>query len=829
MTVVVNKDTGLYENLPDDQASSGLSGGTHEVALIAPDGTEGSAPPDAASDLLSKGYKQPSPSQLQSGLDYAKNQEPSEQVKAFLEGAGEAGTFGLSTGLETAAGVNPEDINRRRESGYHAAGQLGGLGASALTGVGEAEGLSALGEAGQAITGLGGEGAGVLSNIGATAARMGAENIGMAAGDEMSRFLSNDPNQSAETAIQDIGLSGLIGAGAGAAFGSVSPIWKLANGTKAAQFLEDFSDRMKARVNNLNPVESLTKELGDYHTSTSAVADDVYGAKGLKARAVQSLVPESMTPEISAQSQKLFDQVDQVRNEIAANPDEYPGHLARQFDRQAQGLQDAITNPESTPGDIFQAADLMKRFTQDMGGGYVKQIDPAYKFVQAMRDLSPALRTGLEDSSVWGKAADIQTDINKAFRQYKPALDDFEKRFTTKLSDNTRQVDPGKIQTYLNHLGKPSAELKQEMLGDYIKASENYRQTIDQVHQKMGLESPVESAPINRAQETLETITPGQRAADYIMNKGIANLAGEGLGAAVGGGVGHLVGHGGIGALIGEHALGPFFKTILPIISKPIIEKGASSEGLKAAVEYGKSVLRGETAINSAVKAVFKSGTDVIPSQLAPSFANREKIKDKIDDFQTDTAGLMNVGGSIGHYLPDHASGLSAAAARATQYLGSIKPAEKKLGPLDPPIKPSKEASLQYDRAIDLAEQPLLALKSVKNGDLTMQDVQTVKTLYPSWYQSVSQKLMNQVINQDQKGEIPYQTKLGLSLFLGQPLDSSLMPASILSDQTNLNAPTLSQQSLPKQGRKTGEGALKNIKLASRTATRTNQEEESGE
>lgn len=154
-----------------------------------------------------------------------------------LEGAGEAASFGLSTGLETALGVKPEDIRLRRETNplSHIGGQVAGLAASALIpGVGEANILEHAGAAAASL----GERALVKAAL-----KGAAETALFQGGDEVSKYLSGT-HESLGNVVQNVGLAALLGGGVGAGFSAVSPLWAMANESTVGQAIQSFKNRM---------------------------------------------------------------------------------------------------------------------------------------------------------------------------------------------------------------------------------------------------------------------------------------------------------------------------------------------------------------------------------------------------------------------------------------------------------------------------------------------------------------------------------------------------------------------------------------------------------
>lgn len=776
MPVLINQQSGFAEDLPKDQADQALAQGTHALPLNDPNGNPVIAPAEGASDLLSQGYTQPNTQQLQALLDSAKFGTPTEQLKTAAEHAASSATFGLSTKAETALGVDPKDILSRSEENPKAAmaGDVAGL---LIPGAPEATILKEVGEGAKALTGLGKEGAGILSHVAAGAVKAVPETALFAAGDENSKFIAGDPNQSAETALTNIGLSGLFGAATGGAFGAVSPLFKAANESKLGQFIEDFKSQLKNRMDNPNPVENLTKELQDHYNTIKGMADEVYGASGLKAQEIQKLMPE-MGPKITEQVGTLADRVSNAVQDLKDDP--YVGKLQNA----AEKWRAAVTAAENDPAKIFDATQKFKQQLQEWGKFNKTFVPLAEKdFRETAKSLGFEMRTALENPEVWGQAADRQQAINSAFKEYLPTLKDFEKKFTTEINGE-RVIDPTKVNTYANQLGKPQAEIKQQMVHNFLDASEKYRGVIDKTHANLGIESPFQATSLNSVKATLNKVTPGAKLANALVDKGLARLGGEALGTGVGAAAGHLVGSPWLGAILGEHALGPVFSSVLPAIVKPILEKPASVEGFVTASKLGTAIVNGEAALSKAAKAVFTPGAHAISESMVASDKTREKLKQKLDAYQTDTASLLNVGGTTGHYMPDHGATLAAVAARAVNYLNTLKPSEDRLGPLDPKRTPSDVEVAKYNRALDIAEQPLTAIQHIKDGNLTPDDVTTFKTIYPSLYDRVSQKLTKEMIEHTAKGNsVPYTARLGMSLFLGQALDSTMTPQSIAAAQ----------------------------------------------
>lgn len=140
--------------------------------------------------------------------------------------------------------------------------------------------------------------------------------------------------------------------------------------------------------------------------------------------------------------------------------------------------------------------------------------------------------------------------------------------------------------------------------------------------------------------------------------------------------------------------------------------------------------------------------------------------------------------GKTGHYFPNHQSALTENVVKQATYLASLKPQPTRPSPLDREIPPTPDKIARYNRALDIANNPLTVLHNLKQGTLQATDLQDLKQLYPSYFNNVAQKLANEMQNtHSDENAIPYQIRMGLSLFLGQAVDSSMQPASIMAAQ----------------------------------------------
>lgn len=240
-----------------------------------------------------------------------------------------------------------------------------------------------------------------------------------------------------------------------------------------------------------------------------------------------------------------------------------------------------------------------------------------------------------------------------------------------------------------------------------------------------------------------------------------------------------LAGH--IGKLLGKDVPDAIRLATLKFLGS---DSGVSAPGFKAAVDFIENTRRGENQFARAAKAVFTAGREVLPESMIPTQRDRDKLQKTMDKLQEESPDAVNSTPGLGHYLPNQHVAVNSTAANAVNYLKSTKPTQIKASPLDaqPPVSPGAKA--QYNRNLDIAHQPLVIMQHIKNGSLLPQDVTALKTMYPALYNKMTAKFTEHVMDNIGKGEaVPYKTRMSLSLFIGQALDSTMTPQGILGAQ----------------------------------------------
>lgn len=261
-------------------------------------------------------------------------------------------------------------------------------------------------------------------------------------------------------------------------------------------------------------------------------------------------------------------------------------------------------------------------------------------------------------------------------------------------------------------------------------------------------------------------------------------------------------------AALTQHPLQTIFTNTKDIGIKTLLKFASPGEieANKVSTDYIQNALKGEKLLDRATKALFQTG-DVIPSHLLPNEKSRERLKERLSQINENPDSALSVGGGISHHLPGHGVAAGTLAASAVNYFNSIRPTESKALPLDPGSPKSKQKEYQYNRALDIAEQPLLVFHHAKKGTLQTQDIKTIQAIYPGLREQMVKKVADQLAQAEAgKRSIPYNQRRMLSMITGAPLNSSqtLAGANVIMQANSSQQASPENQAQGKQHKASG-------------------------
>lgn len=225
----------------------------------------------------------------------------------------------------------------------------------------------------------------------------------------------------------------------------------------------------------------------------------------------------------------------------------------------------------------------------------------------------------------------------------------------------------------------------------------------------------------------------------------------------------------------------------LAMLKKMGSSASVDAPAFKAMSDYISSAIKGELKLQKAAKSLVNPVRTTFPSIFIPDSKSREKTDKKLKDLKSDNSKIFEIGGKIGHYTPEYTQALSKMSMQAINYIESMRPNETRALPFDKDPKVSNFEKSRYNRVLDIAEQPFLVMKSINDGTVTSNDVVHLKSLYPSIYSQMQSALFSAIAEKHEDDDIPYKKRLGIAIFLGQPLDSTMLPQNILAAQSGMS------------------------------------------
>jgi hypothetical protein len=529
----------------------------------------------------------------------------------------------------------------------------------------------------------------------------------------------------------------------------------------------------------------------------------------LKRQEVAKLLPEVADTAIKEQANKALFDTDQYLKKIAADPKTFGGRGAGIIEEAGERLAGTLADPNATAADLFFALDDFKQQIGPLGKFDPRFMGQAEKpAAGAINDLYGLIKENLENESVWGMAAKRQKEINKAASEFFRSIKDLKSVAMSKGPGGEWIVNPDKLNTLINQAKKGKAEIKQNVLNNFLDSVENLYDTIDKIDSKFGVASSMERPTMTASRAITEKLTPGMKAADLVYGQAI-NTAATGAGGYIGYKAGKMTGLPGgewAGALFGSQALEPIIKKVLPVLIKPMTGVGATATSVRAASQLINAVANGENLSKLAADSLFLKDKAMPFKQVAQS--DLDKIDKKAREVQSNPESLLDFNDDLNQMLPNQGFALANATMTALSYINSKRPGPKKNGLLDKEIPPSPQQMANFRRTLEIAENPLVIMKRIKDGTLRSSDVVDLKNMYPNLYDDMLEKMFDGMVKHTTKGQrVPYKVQKYLSLYAGKPLEMGLTPQSIQAAQATYQPQAEPQaqelpQMAPKSSRK---------------------------
>lgn len=841
-------------------------------------GASFSVEPGELNDILGMGYRLETPEEQAAEAKRLKYGEGfGNEAKAFGAGVGRGATFGLSDQLLTKTGlVDPETLKGLQEENPTAsiAGEVVGTVAPMfLPGAGGANLVKGVSRLGMGAERLAAEavGTGAKSLLGRAVQAAAPKAVGSAvegafysAGHVVTEQALGDPDLNGQSAISQIGLGALLGGALGGAVGLgeafIPPAVAAAKeglGKVLAKGRDEFVDNYPKAFEALSKMEGSGEKVSQLLRNRHAPAADKDAViremastleeqhatinKALKAAnkevrgdEMRSLLADADVGLANGKYVEVRTQLDDLVKTMRAEPDLYPQSYARKLELIDGGLErDLKRGVEHSPADVHERLNSLKRQLDD-DIKYGKMPTGAEQDAQAaVKELRFKLKTALEDESVWGQAGVRQAAFNDAQANLLRTQKEFQKTFMRKTitpsGGVSYKMDPSKVTSFYTKAGTPVGDLRAKTLDDFVDAS---RRMVDEIEA-----SYKAAAPESFDRSVLDSLSEkgSKQAADLRSRAALEQFEND-LGAK----------SSGIGGLLKADIALDVARDAGLNVTKMVPGAGTLIAGYQAAktlmnppaavralAKVERAIQATDRVIDSGVSAIVKGGARAsyigrgeISAGLsrefgqdadssARTFERRVAQIDKMaaspdlmqEELERSVAGIHS-------HAPRIVAAMHSAKVRAIPFLSSKVPRPPSVGVK--PIKwtPSPAEIGKFNRYYKTVEKPLSVLKQAAAGTLTKESVEAMEVVYPDLLQKIRVELATKMA--ESKKDVPYRSRPSISLLLGTPIDSSMTPRSIASNQMSY-AESVGE---PEQGPGPDE-SVSGISLAQRSSLQT--------
>lgn len=779
-----------------------------------------------------------------------------QQALAGIEGVARGATLGASDLAETKLAqyapetFSAEAIKGRREANPVTAG-LGNIG-----GAGALIGLTG-GIAAPVAEGLGG-------GLAATAAGFGAEGGVFGAGNFVSDAALGDPNVTAQKLITDIGMGAALGAGfgvlakgvesgvpvattalksslkklssfavgtedaPGALVKGLSVPGSLASGESPESWTKALFDGVKNGNNPNEKIRNLTGIISDIYKASKQAAKDLYetAAPANIGKSLENMpvdTAKSIAGDTIGKIKGLLTGV--AEDGSAAEALQSPGSTKIVANRLAE-LTESIGGAKNA----FEVHDAMNDFAKQIGkkDGLIKWgkiPTPAQEADQViLRNINEAVRDSLSNEAAWGEAAQHYSQVSQNYSEYKTALGNFQKTFMRpEVSPGGGKkyiIDPSKVKTFFKNISDPSQDLKNQYLDQFINKSQDLAKASENYHGYQDAGNSISEhvsklAEKNKQLSEVAEAMARKKGGPSHFSEGTAALAAHSLGIPS-----PIVG-GALGAIEAFKAIKNPYQTGATL--------GNAFHTLKALGEVSESIGK---KIGDASKSIFNnSGVRAAANESGllsgkRAYAQHAAIVSELANNPDQMMDHLNkTTGTLYDAAPNVTQGIHTALSSAVAFLNSKLPRPMNQMPLSAKWEPSQEQKDVFNHYFSAVSDPISSLKMVKSGTLDSKTMEAIQAVHPQLLEDMRAKVLDHM-NVDKARELPYGTKISLSKFLGQPLDLSMAPKTIFENQMIFASPSLSDQSTAKDGMKISQGGMKQMKIAQRQNTQTEDDEE---
>lgn len=526
-----------------------------------------------------------------------------------------------------------------------------------------------------------------------------------------------------------------------------------------------------------------------------------------KAQQMARLVGDA---DAAAAKTSALDTVAQLKTsieEMAAKAEvgQYKSQTVARMRSQLEKFELGVQRAE-TASDTFMAMDRLKREWGQFAKG------KGAEGLAAQNQYESFLRPHLEDSALYGAAADAQKAINAPWSD----LIGLSKGAEPLVEYNSRLKIPGrpwedkfrgdsdKFRGILSGAGETRSEAALQVLGDHARARVQFLRAVREHYQLSGSQLEAINKAEQAAQKWESTVKDAVKEVEITKLGQRVEAQGGGMASTI---AGQIPGVGGA------------LKAVLDVNPITVAKKTKSAIGLAnrvmgmvKAIAHGEAISPANVAAKqahaagvvgtvaekvqrridagiggyfSAVPAAARIAAVVRkPAPVADSKKVYEDKRDQLASINANPSVLVDAVskrlGSVAEHVPGIAESFTMTAMRGADFLHSKLPPTPQFSSLTPqltnwtpdPVELAKFS--RYSRAVD---DPVSVIDDLNAGRVNPEGLEAVRSVYPSLFADIQGRIVDKLA--DLKEPLPYNKSVELSLFLGIPGHTSLEPQSI--------------------------------------------------
>lgn len=702
-------------------------------------------------------------------------------LRTFAESAASSATLGLSDQAQVKLGIStPEEIKKRAE--YNPVADVGGQITGTLAPMLASGGTSA------AAKGIAKAGSAVLA----------AEKAGLLAEKATEKVLSQVLKQSTEKKLaREIVKKSIEKAAQGATEGAIYGAGQLVREDALGE--ADFNAENLLAYTGSGALigGSLGSALPLAGAATSKLGQTVgKGANKIFTKYADPIADsakllgftKAQAEKLNLKNPKFFEGVpDYIRDKLALKIGDSAEDLASKNRAIKKGAADELDAIYNQVGDRGVPKSTFNKVADTMEERFIKPYEGMESFKSA---IIPARKIVKDIKSIAGRDGEITVKEMRAFRK---KMDELSEAFY-------KARDPSK--------GAEAAFGARSLIRDEMNA---FVKSID----------PALGERLEQANKTFHYAETIGKALDKkaLNNNNLLDFKDYALGGIFGG----LLGNAGIAIPAAKKLLESDLKRRITILSG--IEKSNKLVNQKIIDSAKGFVKNGRRAIIPlSVKALVSSP---LANKDGKQPKNREEaftnIRDKVKEFRADPEAFSNkVTKSIyavSKAAPNAAQYMNEHAIRALDFIDEKLPKDltEMMGPkfMQDEFMPSSLELAEFERYMQIVENPLSALDELEAGTLTREHVEALQKVYPSLYTRLRASVLDEVRNEP---KMAYDKKIQLGILMDIETDQSMIPENVLALQANFNNTPPSNQGSMGAVNPTQSGVSK-LNMADREAT----------